>query len=117
MYEQRSFVGQAASFETSLGCGFREVLETIRDRQLFPLIDDLSIRLGNNQPILTAEMEEAAKEREQAEAKLYPNPHFGKLREQEDQGIPRLFRLLYDLDESQQTEEHEVELIRPPGGS
>jgi DNA helicase-2/ATP-dependent DNA helicase PcrA len=49
----------------------REVLETIRDRQLFPLTDDLSIRLGNNQPILTAEMDEAAQEREQADAKLY----------------------------------------------
>ncbi len=49
----------------------REVLETIRDCQLFPLTDDLSIRLGNNQPVLTAEMDEAAKEREQAEAKLY----------------------------------------------
>lgn len=49
----------------------REVLETIRDRQLFPLTDDLSIRLGNNQPILTAEMDEAAQEREEAEAKLY----------------------------------------------
>ncbi|MBU1354136.1 MAG: AAA family ATPase [Gammaproteobacteria bacterium] len=49
----------------------REVLETIRDRQLFPLTDDLSIRLGNNQPILTAEMDETAQEREQADAKLY----------------------------------------------
>lgn len=49
----------------------RDVLEMIRDRQLFPLTDDLSIRLGNNQPILTAEMDEAAKEREQADAKLY----------------------------------------------
>lgn len=49
----------------------REVLETIRDRQLFPLTDDLSIRLGNNQPILTAEMDQAAQEREQADAKLY----------------------------------------------
>lgn len=49
----------------------RGVLETIRDRQLFPLTDDLSIRLGNNQPILTAEMDEAAQEREQADAKLY----------------------------------------------
>lgn len=49
----------------------REVLETIRDRQLFPLTDDLSIRLGNNQPIVTAEMDEAAQEREQADAKLY----------------------------------------------
>lgn len=34
-----------------------------------------------------------------------------------DQVIPRLFRLLYDLDESQKTEEHEVELIKsPPNG-
>nr|WP_145549870.1 UvrD-helicase domain-containing protein [Variovorax boronicumulans] len=49
----------------------REVLETIRDRQLFPLTDDLSIRLGNNQPIVTAEMDQAAREREQADAKLY----------------------------------------------
>lgn len=49
----------------------RQVLETIRDRQLFPLTDDLSIRLGNNQPILAAEMDEAAQEREQADAKLY----------------------------------------------
>lgn len=31
--------------------------------------------------------------------------------------IPRLFRQLYDLDESQQTEEHEVDLIKlPPDG-
>ncbi|RFU47363.1 TnsA endonuclease N-terminal domain-containing protein [Paraburkholderia sp. DHOC27] len=31
--------------------------------------------------------------------------------------IPRLFRQLYDLDESQQTEEHEVDLIKmPPNG-
>lgn len=28
--------------------------------------------------------------------------------------IPRLFRQLYDLDESQQTEEHQVDLIKPP---
>src|SRR3546814_7353953 len=34
-----------------------------------------------------------------------------------DEIIPRLFRLLYDLDESQQTEEHEVDLIKiPPNG-
>lgn len=34
-----------------------------------------------------------------------------------DEIIPRLFRQLYDLDESQQTEEHEVDLIRlPPKG-
>ena len=34
-----------------------------------------------------------------------------------DESIPRLFRQLYDLDESQQTEEHEVELIKmPPTG-
>jgi type III restriction enzyme len=34
-----------------------------------------------------------------------------------DEIIPRLFRQLYDLDESQQTEEHEVELIKmPPDG-
>lgn len=34
-----------------------------------------------------------------------------------DQIIPRLFRQLYELDESQQTEEHEVELIKlPPNG-
>jgi type III restriction enzyme len=31
-----------------------------------------------------------------------------------DEIIPRLFRQLYDLDESQQTEEHEVELIKVP---
>jgi hypothetical protein len=31
-----------------------------------------------------------------------------------DEIIPRLFRLMYDLDESQQTEEHEVELIKTP---
>jgi DNA helicase-2/ATP-dependent DNA helicase PcrA len=49
----------------------QEVLETIRDRQLFPLTDDLGIRLGNSQPILTAEMDEAAQERERADAKLY----------------------------------------------
>jgi hypothetical protein len=34
-----------------------------------------------------------------------------------DEIIPRLFRQIYDLDESQQTEEHEVELIKiPPNG-
>ena len=34
-----------------------------------------------------------------------------------DEIIPRLFRQIYDLDESQQTEEHEVELIKiPPSG-
>lgn len=34
-----------------------------------------------------------------------------------DEFIPRLFRQLYDLDESQQTEEHEVDLIKiPPMG-
>lgn len=34
-----------------------------------------------------------------------------------DEIIPRLFRQLYDLDESQQTEEHEVDLIKlPPKG-
>ncbi len=34
-----------------------------------------------------------------------------------DEVIPRLFRLLFDLDETEQTEEHEVELIRhPPNG-
>lgn len=34
-----------------------------------------------------------------------------------DELIPRLFRQLYDLDESQQTEEHEVDLIKlPPNG-
>lgn len=31
-----------------------------------------------------------------------------------DEIIPRLFRMLYDLDESQETEEHEVELIKMP---
>ena len=31
-----------------------------------------------------------------------------------DEIIPRLFRQLYDLDESQQTEEHEVDLIKTP---
>src|SRR5690606_34919044 len=34
-----------------------------------------------------------------------------------DQIIPRLFLFLYDMDESQKTEEHEVELIKsPPAG-
>ncbi len=34
-----------------------------------------------------------------------------------DEIIPRLFQQLYDLDESQQTEEHEVDLIKlPPNG-
>lgn len=34
-----------------------------------------------------------------------------------DEIIPRLFRLLYDLNESQETEEHEVDLIKiPPNG-
>lgn len=31
-----------------------------------------------------------------------------------DEIIPRLFRLLYDLDEQEQTEEHEVELVKIP---
>jgi type III restriction enzyme len=34
-----------------------------------------------------------------------------------DEIIPRLFKLLFDLDESQSTEEHEIELIKiPPSG-
>lgn len=34
-----------------------------------------------------------------------------------DEIIPRLFRQLYDLDESQRAEEHEVDLIKlPPSG-
>ncbi|MBF6650216.1 TnsA endonuclease N-terminal domain-containing protein [Methylobacter sp. BlB1] len=34
-----------------------------------------------------------------------------------DEIIPRLFRQLFDLEETQQTEEHEVELVKlPPGG-
>lgn len=34
-----------------------------------------------------------------------------------DEVVPRLFRMLFDLDEAQQTEEHEVELIKlPPSG-
>ena len=34
-----------------------------------------------------------------------------------DEIIPRLFRLMFDLDEAQQTEEHEVDLIKlPPSG-
>ena len=34
-----------------------------------------------------------------------------------DEIIPRLFKLLFDLDETQETEEHEVELIKiPPSG-
>lgn len=49
----------------------REVLETIRDLQLFPLTDDLALRLANAQPILTADMDDAAKEREQLDATLY----------------------------------------------
>lgn len=31
-----------------------------------------------------------------------------------DEIIPRLFRQLYDLEESQETEEHEVDLIKMP---
>ena len=49
----------------------REVLETIRDRHLFPLTDDLALRLADTQPILTAVMDDAAKEREQQDAALY----------------------------------------------
>lgn len=49
----------------------REVLETILDRQLFPLTDDLALRLANTQSILTADMDDAAKEREQLDATLY----------------------------------------------
>lgn len=33
-----------------------------------------------------------------------------------DEIIPRLFRQLYDLDESQQTEEHDVDLVKLPQG-
>ena len=33
-----------------------------------------------------------------------------------DEIIPRLFRLLFDLDDAQQVEEHEVELIKAPSG-
>ena len=49
----------------------REVLETIRDRHLFPLTDDFALRLDNPGPLLTADMDDAAKEREQKDATLY----------------------------------------------
>jgi DNA helicase-2/ATP-dependent DNA helicase PcrA len=49
----------------------REVLETIRDRHLFPLTDELALRLAETQPILIAVMDDAAKKREQQDATLY----------------------------------------------
>jgi DNA helicase-2/ATP-dependent DNA helicase PcrA len=49
----------------------REVLETIRDRHLFPLTDDLALRLANPEPLLTVDMDDAAKERAQQDATLY----------------------------------------------
>jgi len=49
----------------------REVLESIRDRQLFPLTDELALRLSNTQPIFTADMDDATREREQKDATLY----------------------------------------------
>lgn len=49
----------------------REVIETIRDQPLFPLTDDLALRLANKQPNLTADMDDAAKEREKLDAALY----------------------------------------------
>lgn len=49
----------------------RELLETVRDRNLFPLTDDLAQRLANPQAVITADMDEQAKEREQKEAALY----------------------------------------------
>ena len=49
----------------------REVLETIRDRHLFPLTDDLALRLAKPEPLLTVEMDDTAKEREQQDATLY----------------------------------------------
>ena len=49
----------------------REVLETIRDRNLFPLTDDLAQRIVNPQAVVTAEMDQEAQEREEKEAALY----------------------------------------------
>jgi DNA helicase-2/ATP-dependent DNA helicase PcrA len=49
----------------------REVLETIRDRHFFQLTDDFAQRLVNTEPILLAEMDDAAKDREQRDATLY----------------------------------------------
>lgn len=49
----------------------RVVLETIRDRNLFSLTDDLAQRLVNPQAVLTADMDKEAQEREVKEATLY----------------------------------------------
>lgn len=49
----------------------REVLETIRDRNLFPLTDDLAQRIVSPQAVVTAEMDQEAQEREEKEAALY----------------------------------------------
>ncbi|MCW0156040.1 UvrD-helicase domain-containing protein [Burkholderia pseudomallei] len=49
----------------------RVVLETIRDRNMFPLADDLAQRLVNPQAVVTADMEQKAQEREEKEATLY----------------------------------------------
>lgn len=49
----------------------RDVLETIQNRKLFPLTDDLALRLANTQPVLTEGMDDASKEREQLDANLY----------------------------------------------
>lgn len=49
----------------------RAVLETIRDRSLFPLTDDLAQRLVNPQAVVAVEMDQEAQEREEKEATLY----------------------------------------------
>lgn len=49
----------------------REVLEMIRDRNLFPLTDDLAQRLVNPQAVVTADMDQETQEREEKEATLY----------------------------------------------
>lgn len=71
--EAKSGVREALDTLTAKRAGgtVREVLETIRDCHLFALTDDLAFRLANTQPVLTSDMDEAAKEREQQDAALY----------------------------------------------
>jgi len=49
----------------------RDVLEVIRERNLFPLSDDLAQRLFIAEAVFTADMDQLAQEREEKEAALY----------------------------------------------
>jgi hypothetical protein len=90
-------------------------LTSRRERRTFSrmtLIAEVS-RYLNRRPLAIEELLDSTKEGTD-ELVLIAN-EFNELLY--DEIIPRLFRQLYDLDESQQTEEHEIELIKlPPNG-